>query len=64
MEKEIWKPWPTNPRYMISSYGQVKGLNGRIMKLKENKGYMYVNLRPQKMRPDYVPSIGWLRKLF
>lgn len=48
MEKEIWKPWPTNPKYMISSYGQVKGLNGRIMKLKENKGYMYVNLRPQK----------------
>lgn len=47
-ENEIWKPWPTNPKYTISSLGRVKGLNGRIMKTRKEKGYDRLNLRPQK----------------
>lgn len=47
-ENEIWKPWPTNPKYTISSLGRVKGLNGRIMKVRKEKGYNRLNLRPQK----------------
>lgn len=47
-ENEIWKPWPTNPKYTISSLGRVKGLNGRIMKTRKEKGYDRLNLRPKK----------------
>ena len=46
--QEEWKPWPTNPRYLVSSQGQIKGLNGKIMKFKLHKKYYTVNLRPQK----------------
>lgn len=46
--QEEWKPWPTNPRYLVSSQGQIKGLNGKIMKFKLRSGYYAVNLRPQK----------------
>ena len=52
MNKEIWKPWPTNPKYTISSYGRVKGINGCIMKLRKHKsGYLCVNLRVKKNMP-------------
>ena len=44
MNEEIWKPWPTNPKYQISSMGRVKGQNGRIMKAKSHIGYLWVNL--------------------
>ena len=44
MNEEIWKPWPTNPKYQISSHGRVKGQNGRIMKTKKHIGYVWVNL--------------------
>lgn len=47
-ENEIWKPWPTNPKYTISSLGRVKGINGRIMKTRKEKGYDRLNLRPKK----------------
>ena len=46
--QEEWKPWPTNPRYLVSSQGQIKGLNGKIMKFKLHNKYYTVNLRPQK----------------
>lgn len=45
---EIWKPWPTNPKYTISSYGKVKGQNGRLMKTSIRKGYETVSLRIDK----------------
>ena len=46
--QEEWKTWPTNPRYLVSSQGQIKGLNGKIMKFKLRNKYYTVNLRPQK----------------
>lgn len=47
--EEIWKPWKQNPKYMISSQGRIKGLNGSIMKLqKSHNGYLRINLRPAK----------------
>ena len=33
---EIWKEWIENPKYLISSEGKIKGLNGKIMKTKKN----------------------------
>lgn len=47
-KNEIWKPWPTNPKYTISSLGRVKGLNGKIMKTRNEKGYERLNLRLEK----------------
>lgn len=46
--KEIWKPWPTNPKYMISSYGKIKGQNGHLMKTSIRKGYETISLRIAK----------------
>ena len=48
MEEELWMPWPQNKKYSISSKGRIKGLNGRIMKLRNHRGYYYICLRPEK----------------
>lgn len=41
----MWRELPTDPRYKVSEYGQIKGLSGRVMKqAKDTRGYMYVTL--------------------
>lgn len=30
---EIWKPWIHDPRYLISSFGQVRGIKGQLLRL-------------------------------
>ena len=47
---EQWKEWPTNPKYQVSSYGRIKGINGKIMNLRQHPKtkYLTVNLRPKK----------------
>lgn len=30
-EEEIWKPWPKNPKYLVSSKGRIKGKSGKIL---------------------------------
>ena len=51
-ETEYWKAWPQNSKYLISSHGRIKGINGRIMKTRINRyGYSIVCLRLQKNNP-------------
>jgi hypothetical protein len=33
MAEESWKPWPGDPRYLVSDQGRVRGPSGKIMKL-------------------------------
>lgn len=52
MNKEVWKSWPINSKYQISSLGRVKGQNGRIMKTKLHAGYEWVNLAVRPGKPQ------------
>lgn len=41
----MWKELPIDPRYLVSEDGQIKGLDGRILKqAKDTKGYLFVTL--------------------
>jgi hypothetical protein len=41
----MWKELPIDPRYKVSEDGQIKGLDGRIMKQsKDTRGYLFVTL--------------------
>lgn len=43
--KEIWKPYPDNPKYLVSNYGRVKNKNGNILTPAiSKKGYLHVCL--------------------
>lgn len=45
MNEEIWKPFPRNPIYLISTYGRVIGVKGRILKFTTNiEGYQVITL--------------------
>ena len=50
--EEIWKPWPRNPQYLVSSYGNIKGIYGKDMASRlNNDGYCILNLRIGKNTP-------------
>jgi hypothetical protein len=36
MTEETWKPWPTDPRYLVSDQGRVRGIKGQLLKNKED----------------------------
>lgn len=50
MTDETWKEVPTSNGYMVSSYGRVKGRNGRILRPYWNAGYLAFDVRRKK--PD------------
>jgi hypothetical protein len=41
----MWKELPVDPRYLVSEDGQIKGLDGRLLKqAKDTRGYLFVTL--------------------
>lgn len=41
----MWRELPIDPRYKVSENGQIKGLNGKLLKqAKDTKGYLFVTL--------------------
>ena len=32
MADEAWRPWPREPRYLVSDQGRVRGPSGKILK--------------------------------
>jgi len=49
--KEIWKEYPQDNRYKVSSLGRFKGIKGQILNQYIDKyGYFAVGLGKQKMR--------------
>ncbi len=44
-DNEIWKTFPENSKYLISNYGNVKSITGRICTIKrKDSGYLYTSL--------------------
>lgn len=48
MAEEEWKPYPLDPRYLISSEGRVKGIKGQLLKL--------IPINPRDQRLKFTPS--------
>lgn len=49
--KEVWKDYPYDKRYKVSSYGRFKGIEGQLLsQYLDNKGYFMVGLGSRKMR--------------
>ena len=49
--KEVWKDYPHDKRYKVSSYGRFKGVKGQILKQHIDRfGYPVVGLGRYKMR--------------
>lgn len=42
--EEIWKPYPEDPRYLVSNYGYIKGPRGFILKGSITNGYYRIGL--------------------
>ena len=61
MIEEIWKPYPKNPDYLVSSHGRVMGWtnwhkkNRRMLKGRDNgRGYMYIHMGRKDCRGTYI----------
>ena len=52
LENEIWKEFPLNPKYTVSSVGRIK-YNGVIQKQKDDK-IQYVTLADESLRKEYI----------
>ena len=49
--KEIWKEYPQDNRYKVSSIGRLKWIKGQILnQYIDNKGYFVIGLGKRKMR--------------
>lgn len=45
-----WKAWPKNTQYLISSDGDIKGINGKLRKQRyDRKGYKRLGMRVDGM---------------
>lgn len=51
--EEIWKVWPINNNYKISSNGQIKNKQGRILKQRLLNGYFEIKLRVDTNVPKH-----------
>ena len=51
--EEIWKPWPINNNYKISSNGQIKNQYERILKQRLHNGYFEIKLRVDTNTPKH-----------
>lgn len=51
--EEVWKPWPINNNYKISSNGQIKNQCGRILKQRLHNGYFEIKLRVDINTPKH-----------
>ena len=46
-----WKELPIDPRYLVSPIGDIKGLDGRILRqASDSKGYKFVTLSKDKVQ--------------
>ncbi len=52
LENEVWKPFPLDTKYTVSSLGRIK-YEGKIQKQKDEKTG-YVTLADENLRKDYV----------
>ena len=52
---EIWKPFPTEPKYLISNLGRIKGVKGNIRKTTiAPNGYERLNLSISGKKVSYM----------
>ena len=49
--EEVWMPWHKNPAYLVSNFGKVKGVTGKILSTtSDSHGYISLSTRMPNSR--------------
>lgn len=59
VSKELWRPYPGDPRYSVSNLGRVRGISGGVLRPGPSNRYLHVSIGGRSIKVHVLVLETW-----